>query len=62
MWEIIDVKLDGCGVDGSLCFDVVVFCVEVWFFCVLSYYYVLDFFGNVLFVMEEDVVGVFFFE
>lgn len=34
-----------------------IYCVEVCFMCVLSYWYGIDFFGDILFYIEDQVIG-----
>ncbi|MFD1314826.1 RagB/SusD family nutrient uptake outer membrane protein [Namhaeicola litoreus] len=53
-------KLDGRGVDGTLREEVEVFRAEARFMRALSYWHALDFYGNVPFVTEDDIVGNFF--
>lgn len=53
-------KLDGRGVDATLKGEIEVYRAEARFMRGLSYWHALDFYGNVPFVTEDDIVGNFF--
>lgn len=58
--ETTSEKLDGRGVEGSLREEIEVYKAEARFMRALSYWHALDFYGNVPFVTEDDIVGNFF--
>ncbi len=58
--ETTDEKLDGRGVDANLKAQIQEFRAEARFMRALSYWHAIDFFGNIPFVTEENIVGNFF--
>lgn len=58
--ETTDEKLDGRGVDATLKAEIQIFRAEARFMRALSYWHAIDFFGNIPFVTEDDIVGNFF--
>ncbi len=58
--ETTDAKLDGRGVDSALKADIQVFRAEARFMRAMSYWHGIDFFGNIPFVTEDDIIGNFF--
>ncbi len=58
--ETTDDKLDGRGVDADLKADIQVFRAEARFMRAMSYWHGIDFFGNIPFVTEDDIIGNFF--
>lgn len=58
--ETTDEKLDGRGVDGSLKAEIQIYRAEARFMRALSYWHAIDFYGNIPFVTEDNIVGNFF--
>jgi starch-binding outer membrane protein, SusD/RagB family len=58
--ETTDDKLNNRGVDANLKAEIQIFRAEARFMRALSYWHAIDFYGNIPFVTEEDVVGNFF--
>ncbi|MEO1029774.1 MAG: RagB/SusD family nutrient uptake outer membrane protein [Bacteroidota bacterium] len=57
--QTTDAKLDGRGVDADLRAEIQVFRAETRFMRALSYWHLLDLFGNPPFVTENDPIGAF---
>ena len=58
--ETTDEKLDGRGVDAALKADIQIYRAEARFMRAFSYWHAIDFYGDIPFVTEEDIVGNFF--
>jgi len=58
--ETTDDKLNGRDVDDALRSKIQVFRAEARFMRALSYWHAIDFYGNIPFVTEDDIVGNFF--
>lgn len=58
--ETTDAKLDSRGVADDLKADIQVFRAEARFMRAMSYWHGIDFFGNIPFVTEDDIIGNFF--
>ena len=58
--ETTDTKLDGRGVDADLKAEIQLFRAEARFMRAMSYWHGIDFFGDIPFVTEDDIVGNFF--
>lgn len=58
--ETTDAKLDGRGVDANLKSTIQIYRAEARFLRALSYWHAIDFYGNIPFVTEDDIVGNFF--
>lgn len=58
--ETTDAKLDGRGVDAALKAEIQTFRAEARFMRAMSYWHGIDFFGNIPFVTEDDIIGNFF--
>lgn len=58
--ETTDAKLDGRGVEANLKAEIQIFRAEARFMRALSYWHAIDFYGNIPFVTEDDIVGNFF--
>ncbi len=58
--ETTDDKLNGRGVDADLKAEIQLFRAEARFMRAMSYWHGIDFFGDIPFVTEDDIVGNFF--
>lgn len=58
--ETTDAKLDSRGVDAALKTEIQMYRAEARFMRALSYWHGIDFFGDIPFVTEDDIVGNFF--
>jgi hypothetical protein len=58
--ETTDEKLDGRDVDANLRAEIQEYRAETRFMRALSYWHAIDFYGNIPFVTEDDIVGNFF--